>query len=56
MKNQEIEYKVHVLRLLADQRHNLQLDPSYVPTPVLNERLSQSFYVSSENVVKYASS
>jgi hypothetical protein len=56
MKNQEIEYKVHILRLLADQRHNLQLDPSYVPTPVLNERLSQSFYVSSEDVVKYASS
>ncbi|KAI9450273.1 hypothetical protein BJY52DRAFT_1357697 [Lactarius psammicola] len=43
LQNQEIEYKIHILRLLADQRHNLQLDPSYVPIPVLNERLSQSF-------------
>ena len=51
LQDQEIEYKVHILRLLAGQRHNLQLDPSYVPTPVFNERLSQSFYVSSENVV-----
>ncbi|KAI9437934.1 hypothetical protein BJY52DRAFT_1381767 [Lactarius psammicola] len=52
--NQEIEYSIHTLRLLADQRHNLQLDPSYVPIPVLNERLSQSFRVPSETVVKYA--
>ena len=51
-KNQEIEYKVHILRLRADQKHDLQLDPSHVPTPVLNERLSQSFHVSSESVVK----
>ena len=52
LQNQEIEYKVHILRLLADQRHNLQLDPSYVPIPVLNERLSQSFRVPSETIVK----
>ena len=56
LQDQEIEYKVHILRLLADQKHNLQLDPSYVPTPVLHERLSQSFYVSSENVVKCVTS
>ncbi|KAF8270133.1 hypothetical protein EI94DRAFT_1572289 [Lactarius quietus] len=54
LQNEEIEYKVHILRLLADEKHSLQLDPSYVPTPVLNERLSQSFYVPSEIVVKYA--
>ncbi|KAI9443992.1 hypothetical protein H4582DRAFT_2095349 [Lactarius indigo] len=54
LQNQEVEYKIHILRLLADQKHNLQLDPSYVPIPVLNERLSQSFHVPSETVVKYA--
>ncbi|KAH8977868.1 hypothetical protein EDB86DRAFT_3091364 [Lactarius hatsudake] len=54
LQNQEVEYKIHILRLLADQKHNLQLDPSYVPVPVLNERLSQSFRVPSETVVKYA--
>ncbi|KAH9171607.1 hypothetical protein EDB89DRAFT_1906886 [Lactarius sanguifluus] len=54
LQYQEVEYKIHILRLLADQKHNLQLDPSYVPVPVLNERLSQSFRVPSETVVKYA--
>jgi len=45
---------VHTLHLQADQKHKLQLDPSDVPTPVLNERLAQSFHVPSETVVKYA--
>ncbi|KAH9988133.1 hypothetical protein BJV77DRAFT_1061467 [Russula vinacea] len=53
-QNQEIEYHVHTLRLRTEQKHNLQLDPSFVPTPILNERLSQSFRVSSDTIVKYA--
>jgi hypothetical protein len=56
LQNEEIEYEIHILRLLADQRHNLQLDPSYVPMPVLNERLSQSFHVPPEIVVKCVTS
>ncbi|KAN0134237.1 hypothetical protein V8E53_008009, partial [Lactarius tabidus] len=51
-QNEEIEYTVHILRFLSDQRHDLQ-HPSYVPTSVLDEQVSQ-FHVSSENVVKYA--
>ncbi|KAI9462918.1 hypothetical protein BJY52DRAFT_1221931 [Lactarius psammicola] len=54
LQDQEIEYSIHILRLLADQRHNLQLDPSYVPIPVLNEQLPQSFHIPSETIVKYA--
>ncbi|KAF8270139.1 hypothetical protein EI94DRAFT_1572222, partial [Lactarius quietus] len=54
LQNQEIEYDIHILRLLTDQKHSLQLDPSYVPIPVLNERLSQSFHIPSDTVVKYA--
>ncbi|KAF8488922.1 hypothetical protein F5888DRAFT_1622603, partial [Russula emetica] len=53
LQNQEIEYHVHTLRLRADQKHNLH-DPSYVPTPMINYRLSQSFRASSDTVVKYA--
>jgi hypothetical protein len=53
-QNEEIEYAVHILRFLADQRHDLK-HPSYLPTPVLNEQVSQ-FHVSSENVVKYVTS
>ena len=52
LQNQEIEYHIHTLRLLAEQSHNLQLDSSFVPTPVLNERLSYSFRVPSDTVVK----
>ena len=51
-QNQEIEYHVHTLRLRAEQKHNLQLDPSFVPTPILNNRLSQSFCVSYDTTVK----
>ncbi|KAI0295672.1 hypothetical protein B0F90DRAFT_1820352 [Multifurca ochricompacta] len=50
----EIEYQVHLLHLHTDQRHNLQQDPSFVPTPVVNERLSGSFHVPSGTLVKYA--
>ena len=53
LQNQEIEYDVHILRLLTDQKHNLQLDPSYVPVPVLNERLSYSFHLPSDTVVMW---
>ena len=53
MQDQEIEYTVQILRLQADDRHNLQLDPAYVPTPVLNERLSQSFHTPFNTVVKF---
>ena len=56
MQDQEIEYTVHILRLQADERHSLQLDPSYVPTPVLNERLAQSFHIHSDTVVKFVTS
>ena len=51
-QNQEIEYRVHTLRLRTEQKHNLQLDPSFVPTPILNDRLSQVFRVSSDIVIK----
>ncbi|KAH9171589.1 hypothetical protein EDB89DRAFT_1906868 [Lactarius sanguifluus] len=50
----EIEHRIHLLQLRADERHKVQLDPSYVPTPTLEERLSHSFRVSSSTVVKYA--
>ena len=53
MQDQEIEYTVHILRLQTDEVQNLQLDPSYVPTPVLNERHSLSFHVPSETIIKF---
>ncbi len=52
LKEDEIEYRIHLLRLRADESQKVQLDPSYVPTPILENRLTHSFRVSSKTVVK----
>ena len=49
----EIEYHIHLLQLRADERQKVQFDQSYVPTPILEKRLSHTFRVSSSTVVKY---
>ncbi|KAI9455080.1 hypothetical protein BJY52DRAFT_1151944 [Lactarius psammicola] len=56
LREEEIEYHIHLLRLRADegQKVQLELDPSYVPIPILEERLTHSFRVSSSTVIKYA--
>ena len=48
-----MEYRIHLLHLRADERQKMQLDPSYVPAPILEERLTHSFRVSTLIVVKY---
>ena len=53
MQEEEVEYRIHLLHLRADETHKVQLDPSYVPTPILEERLTHSFRVPSSTVVKY---
>ncbi|KAI9455147.1 hypothetical protein BJY52DRAFT_1188514 [Lactarius psammicola] len=53
LREDEIEYRIHLLRLRADESQKVQLDPSYVPTPILEKRLTHSFRVSSSTVVKY---
>jgi hypothetical protein len=46
-----LTYKIHVLGLSADHRHNLQLDHSFVPSPDVNERFSYSFRLPLEHQV-----
>ncbi len=53
VREDEIDYRIHLLRLRADESQKVQLDPSYVPTPILEERLTHSFRVSASTVVKY---
>ena len=36
-----VEYTIHVLSLTAQDRHTLQLDPTFVPAP--RDRFSHSF-------------
>lgn len=53
-RDDEIEYRIHLLRLHADESQKVQLDSSYVPAPILgDERLTPSFRVPSSAVVKY---
>ncbi|KAI9455148.1 hypothetical protein BJY52DRAFT_1427134 [Lactarius psammicola] len=54
LQDDEIEYRIHLLHLRADESHKVQLDSSYVPTPVLEKRFTHSFRVSSSTIVKYA--
>ena len=49
----EMEYRIHLLHLRVDERQKVQLDPFYVPTPILENRLTHSFRVSSSTTVKY---
>jgi hypothetical protein len=35
-----LEYKIHVLEITADDRQSLQMNPSFIPSPNVQERLS----------------
>jgi len=39
----EIRLWIHLMDLTSDDRHKMQLDPKYVPTPTVNNRLSSWF-------------
>ncbi|KAH8977860.1 hypothetical protein EDB86DRAFT_3157188 [Lactarius hatsudake] len=54
LRDDETEYRIYLLQLRADEIHKVQLDPSYVPTPVIEDRLTHSFHVSPSIFVKYA--
>ncbi|KAI0250873.1 hypothetical protein BJV78DRAFT_1393001 [Lactifluus subvellereus] len=41
----EIEWRVHLMDLTNDDSHNIQLDPTYIPTPTVNDRLSSIFHI-----------
>ncbi len=57
LQEDEIEYRIHLLLLRADESQRVQLEldpgPSYVPTPILEKRLTHSFRVSSSTIAKY---
>ncbi|KAI9443812.1 hypothetical protein H4582DRAFT_1039790 [Lactarius indigo] len=41
----QIKLRVHLMDLTDDDRHNMQLDAKYIPTPTINDRLSSSFHL-----------
>ena len=38
-----MEYWVFPTDLASDDKHNMQLDPKYIPQPIVNNRLSSAF-------------
>jgi hypothetical protein len=55
LREDEIEYRIYLLRMHADESQKVQLDSSYVAAPILgDERLTPSFRVPSAAIVKYA--
>ena len=51
-QSHEIEYHVHALHLHVEQQDNLQLISPLDQTPTLDGRLSQSFRVFADTIVK----
>ncbi|KAF8967726.1 hypothetical protein BDZ97DRAFT_507114 [Flammula alnicola] len=49
-----LEYTIHTLELTSDHRHNVQLDPKFVPTPQINERFSCSFRLPPDHHILHA--
>ena len=40
-----VEYRVFPTDLPSDDKHNMQLDPKYIPRPVVNNRLASAFHL-----------
>ena len=40
-----MEYWVFPTDLPSDDKHNMQLDPKYIPQPTVNTRLSSAFHL-----------
>ncbi|KAI0250860.1 hypothetical protein BJV78DRAFT_1282923 [Lactifluus subvellereus] len=45
LQGPKLEFWVHLMNLTSDDRHNMQLDPKYIPKPTVNDRLSSAFHV-----------
>jgi hypothetical protein len=41
----KLEFCVHLMDLTSDDKHSMQLNPDYVPSPAVNERLSYKFHI-----------
>ena len=51
----KLEIWVHLMDLTSDDKHNMQLDPNYIPNPVVNDRLSSGFHIPITMNIAYGS-
>jgi hypothetical protein len=45
LQGPRVEYWVFPTDLPSDDKHNMQLDPKYIPQPTVNNRLSTAFHL-----------
>jgi hypothetical protein len=45
VQESKLEICVHLMDLTSDDKHNMQLDPNYIPSPAVNDRLSSGFHI-----------
>ncbi|KAH9047539.1 hypothetical protein EDB83DRAFT_2267127 [Lactarius deliciosus] len=45
LQEPRLEYWVYPVDLTSDDKHNIQLDPKYIPQPTVNSRLSSAFHL-----------
>jgi len=45
LQGPRVEYWVFPMDLPSDDKHNMQLDPKYIPQPTVNNRLSSAFHL-----------
>ena len=55
LQEPELQHRVHLVDLASDDRHNMQLDPQYIPNPTVNERLSCTFCIPPDMDIAYGS-
>jgi hypothetical protein len=45
LQGPRVEYWVFPMDLTSDDKHNMQLDPKFIPRPTVNDRLASAFHL-----------
>ena len=54
-KDYQLEFRVHLMSLSSDDKQNMQLDFNYIPSPIVNDRLSFRFHLPKSMDIAYVS-
>jgi hypothetical protein len=54
-KDQELEFRVHLMNVSSDDTQKMQLDAKYIPGPIVNDRLSSRFHMPMTMDIAYES-
>jgi len=55
LEEPNLEFRVHLIDLTSDDRHNMQLNPKHIPNPVVSDRRSGVFHLPLGHSIVYVS-